>query len=38
VYYTTAPLYFIGLFVLLRFLFKKSIDDSKDAASITNVQ
>ena len=37
VYYTTAPLYFIGLFVLLRFLFKKSIDDSKDGALIKNV-
>lgn len=37
VYYTTAPLYFIGMFVLLRFLFKKSIDDSKDGALIKNV-
>ena len=26
IYYTTAPLYFIGLFVLLNSLFKKSID------------
>lgn len=37
VYYTTAPLYFIGLFVLLKFLFKKSIEDSKETASATNV-
>ena len=37
VYYSTAPLYFIGLFILLRFLFKKSIDDSKDGALIKKV-
>ena len=30
VYYTTAPLYFIGLYVSLKFLFKKSTDSKSN--------
>ena len=38
VYYTTAPLYFIGLFVLLNFLFKKSISSNKPIVTPINEQ
>ena len=38
IYYTTAPLYFIGLYVSVKFLFKKSTDDSKEAALISKGQ
>ena len=30
IYYTTAPLYFIWLYVFLKFLFKKSTEDNKN--------
>lgn len=39
IYYTTAPLYFIGLYTLLKYLFKRStdnIDNNNTAAANTN--
>ena len=33
IYYTTAPLYFMWLYVFLKFLFKKSTEESKDTVS-----
>ncbi|NLZ95741.1 MAG: hypothetical protein GX921_07960, partial [Bacteroidales bacterium] len=38
VYYTTAPFYFIGLFILLNFLFKKSTTERKDIVKTVDEQ
>ena len=38
VYYTTAPLYFIGLYIFLKFLFKKSTDSNKGLVTTIDKQ
>lgn len=38
VYYTTAPLYFMSLYILLKFLFKKSTEGSNNVITKANEQ